>query len=186
LEAVSFATGKGELTLDLGAGPGNMSKVVSRAGGDPVLLDASHAMLRSSEFPNAVQAVFEFLPFRDAVFDGAVSGFAVRDAHDLKKALGQLTNVLKPGARFAVCDLGKPDAKLKELFVGFYLRVVPPIIGLATTGRAGLRYASLYDTYVLVLHNSELVSLLRRYLGQATIHETQMGGSIVVKCTKSS
>ena len=186
LEAVSFATGKGELTLDLGAGPGNMSKVVSRAGGDPVLLDASHAMLRSSGFPNAVQAVFEFLPFRDAVFDGAVSGFAVRDAHDLKKALGQLTNVLKPGARFAVCDLGKPDAKLKELFVGFYLRVVPPIIGLATTGRAGLRYASLYDTYVLVLHNSELVSLLRRYLGQATIHETQMGGSIVVKCTKSS
>ena len=186
MEAVSFATGKGELILDLGAGPGSMSRVVSRAGGDPVLLDASRAMLKSSGFPNAVQAVFEYLPFRNGVFDGAVSGFAVRDAHDLKRALGQLAMVLKPGARFAICDLGKPDAKLKELFVGYYLRVIPPVIGLATTGRVGLRYASLYDTYVLVLHNSELVSLLRRYLGPAMIHETQMGGSIVVKCTRAA
>jgi len=186
LEAVSFATGKGDLILDLGAGPGTMSRVVRGAGGDPVLLDASHAMLRSSGFPNAVQAVFEFLPFRNGVFDGAVSGFAVRDAQDLKKTLGQLAEVLKPGARFAICDLGKPDAKLIELLVGFYMRVMPPIIGLATTGRAGLRYASLYDTYVLVLHNSELVSLLGRYLGPTTIRETQMGGSIVVKCTKAA
>ena len=184
LEAVSFATKKGALILDLGAGPGTMSKIVRTAGGDPVLLDASRAMLKGSRFPNAIQAVFEFLPFKEGVFDGAVSGFAVRDAHDLKTALAQLARVLRPGARFAICDLGKPDARIKELIIGYYLRVVPPFIGLATTGRAGWRYASLYDTYVLVLRNSELVSLLRGFLGLATIHETQMGGSIVVMCTR--
>jgi demethylmenaquinone methyltransferase/2-methoxy-6-polyprenyl-1,4-benzoquinol methylase len=186
LEAVSFATREGALTLDLGAGPGTMSRVVSGFGGDPILLDASRAMLKSSGFPNAVQAVFELLPFRDHVFDASVSGFAIRDAHDLKEALREVARVLKPGSRFSICDLGKPDGAVKELVVGYYLRVVPPVIGLATTGRTGLRYASLFDTYILVLHNSQLVSLLRRYLGSATIHETQMGGSIVVKCTRSA
>ena len=150
-----------------------------------MILYASRAMLRSSGLPNAVQGVFVFLPFRGDVFDGAVSGFAVRDAHDLRAALAQLAKVLKPGARFAICDLGKPDGLLRELFVGYYLRVAPTVIGLATTGRAGLRYASLYDTYVLVLHNSELVSLLSRSLGPTTLHETQFGGSIVVKCVKA-
>jgi len=184
-EAVAFAVNRGDLVLDLGAGPGTLSRVVATAGGDPVLLDASRVMLRASKFPNAVQAVFEYLPFRGEVFDGAVSGFAVRDAHDLKAALSQLAKVLKPGAKFAICDLGKPDDPLRALAVGLYLRVIPSLIGLATAGRAGLRYGSLYDTYVLVLHNSDLAALLGRYLGRTSIHETQMGGSIVAKCVKA-
>ena len=183
-EAVAFAVRRGALVLDLGAGPGTLSRVVVEAGGDPVLLDASRVMLKASGFSNAVQAVFEHLPFRMGVFDGAVSGFAVRDAHDLKASLSQLAGVLRPGARFAICDLGKPDDPFRALIVGMYLRVVPSVIGLATTGRAGLRYGSLFDTYVLVLHNSELASLLGKYLGRASIHETQMGGSIVAKCVK--
>lgn len=184
-EAVAFAVRSGDLVLDLGSGPGTLSKVVAGAGGDPVLLDASRVMLKASEFPNAVQAVFEYLPFREEVFDGAVSGFAVRDAHDLKVALGQLASVLRPKARFAICDLGKPDDPLRALAVGMYLRVVPSITGLATAGRAGLKYGSLFDTYMLVLHNSELVALLGRYFARASIHETQMGGSIVAKCVKT-
>ncbi len=184
LEAVSFAAEKGDLILDLGAGPGSMSRVVVRAGGEPVLLDASRTMLRASGFPNAVQGIFEHLPFREGVFDGAVSGFAVRDAHDLPVALGQLSRVLKPGGRFALCDLGKPDDALRALAVAMYLRVMPPIIGLASTGRVGLRYGSLFDTYNLVLHNSELAELLTRYLGSAKLHKMQLGGAIVAKCVK--
>lgn len=184
-EAVAFAVRRGDLVLDLGSGPGTLSRVVVAAGGDPVLLDASRAMLKVSRFPNAVQAVFEHLPFRNGVFEGAVSGFAIRDAHDLKAALGEVAYVLKPGARFAICDLGKPNDPLRALVVGMYLRVVPVVIGLATAGRVGLRYGSLYDTYVLVLRNSELVALLGRYVGPSSIHETQMGGSIVAKCLRA-
>lgn len=183
-EAARFATTNGGRILDLGSGPGTLSRVVKAKGGDPVLVDASRSMLRASGFPNAVNAVFEYLPFRAGAFDGAVSGFAIRDAHDLKVALQQLSTVLKPGAKLGVCDLGKPDNPFFALAVAYYIRVAPPLIGLATTGRSGLRYASLFDTYVLVLRNSELKALLGRYLGPTTIHETQMGGSIVAKCTK--
>jgi demethylmenaquinone methyltransferase/2-methoxy-6-polyprenyl-1,4-benzoquinol methylase len=184
-EAITFAVRKGDLVLDLGAGPGTMSRIVAGAGGEPVLLDASRVMLKASGFPNGVQAVFEHLPFREAVFDAAVSGFAVRDAHDLRAALGQLSRALKPGGRFAICDLGKPDGAIGEVLVALYLRVVPSVIGLVSTGRAGLRYGSLFDTYTLVLHNSQLVALLSKYLGPTALHETQMGGAIVVRCTRN-
>ena len=184
-EAVSFAVRRGETTLDLGAGPGTMSRLVKNRGGHPVLLDVSRVMLRASGFTDAVQGVFEQMPFREGVFDGAVSGFALRDARDLPLALGQLRNVLKPNGRFGMCDLGKPDNFLKALALAIYLRVMPAMIGLATTGRTGLRYGSLYDTYNLVLHNAELVSVLSRYLGPSTVLEAQMGGSIVVKVTKN-
>jgi len=186
LEAATFATVDGGLVLDLGSGPGTMSKVVGSLGGDPVLFDASRAMLKASGFANAVLGIFESLPFREGVFDGAVSGFAVRDAHDLRAALGELARTLKPGARFALCDLGKPDGPVRALVVALYLRVVPNVIGLFTAGRTGLRYGSLFDTYILVLHNSELAAMLRSYVGPASLHETQMGGSIVVKCTKKA
>jgi len=185
-EAVSFAVRKGDLVLDLGAGPGPLSRVVAKAGGDPVLLDASRAMLKASGFPNAVQAIFESLPFRAEVFDAAVSGFAVRDAHDLRAALAQLAHVLKQGSHFAICDLGKPDNPVRGIAVAMYLRVMPSVIGLATAGRVGLRYASLFDTYTLVLHNSERKALLGIYIGQTSIHETQLGGSIVAKCVRKS
>ncbi len=184
-EASGFATVRGGLILDLGSGPGTLSRVVRNGGGDPVLVDASRAMLAASGFPNAIQAVFEHLPFREGSFDGAVSGFAVRDAHDLRAALQQLGGVLKPGARFGVCDLGKPDGPLRALAVALYMRVVPPIIGLAPPGRGGLRYGSLFDTYVLVPRNSELVALFTSYIGPTSIHETQMGGSIVAKCVRA-
>ena len=183
-EAVSFAVRKGDLVLDLGAGPGTMSRVVSGSGGTPVLLVASRVMLKSSGYPNAVQGVFEHLPFREGVFEDAVSGFAVRDAHDLPVALSQLSRVLTPGGRFAMCDLGKPDNPLKAVLLAMYIRVAPPIIGLASTGRAGLKYGSLFDTYNLVLRNSDLSKILTKYLGPTTIHEMQMGGAIVAMCQK--
>ena len=183
-EAAGFAVGKGDLVLDLGSGPGSMSKVVSRAGGSPVLLDASRLMLQTSGFPNLVQGVFEYLPFRGGAFDAGVSGFALRDAHDLHRALGEVSRVLRPGGRFGLCDLGKPDNPVKALGVAMYIRTMPSVIGLATVGRSGLRYGSLFDTYTLVLRNSELAAALGHYVGPTELHETQMGGSIVAKCVR--
>jgi demethylmenaquinone methyltransferase/2-methoxy-6-polyprenyl-1,4-benzoquinol methylase len=183
-EAVSFAVAPGSLVLDLGAGPGTMSSLVIRAGGEPVLLDVSRVMLSASDFANKVQATFEAMPFRDGVFDGVVSGFALRDSFDLRGAVVQLSRVLRNGGRLSFCDLGKPDSALGALLVGAYLRVAPNVIGLATAGRSGLRYGSIYDTFVLAPHNGELVSLLSKFFGEVQIHATQMGGSIVVKCVR--
>src|SRR5713226_1925517 len=57
LEAVTFVARRGGLVLDLGAGPGTMSRLVVSGGGEPVLLDASRIMLKTSGFPNVVSGV---------------------------------------------------------------------------------------------------------------------------------
>ena len=182
--SVAFAVQSGSLVLDLGAGPGVMSRLVAAKGAEPILLDVSQEMLAASRFLNRVRATFEFLPFREGVFDAVVSGFALRDAQDLPRAIGQLSWALKSRGRLGFCDMGKPDSAVAALIVALYVRLVPSIIGLATAGSAGLRYGSIYDTYVLVLHNSELKALLSNYFGSIEIEETQFGGSIVVKCIK--
>lgn len=184
-KSIDFAVRPGSLVLDLGAGPGVMSRLVEAKGGIPVLLDVSPAMLAASKFPNRVRATFEFLPFREAVFDSAVSGFALRDAHDLPKAVSQLARVLKQHGRFSFCDLGKPDSAFAALIVALYLRTAPGIIGLATAGLVGLRYGSIYDTYVLALHNSQLRALLWHHFDSVDVEETQFGGEIVAKCVKT-
>jgi demethylmenaquinone methyltransferase / 2-methoxy-6-polyprenyl-1,4-benzoquinol methylase len=182
-EVVSFAVRKGELVLDLGAGPGTMSRLVKKEGAYPVLLDVSRSMLEASDFPDRVQGTFEDLPFMDGAFDAVVSGFAVRDSRDFLEAVSRVHAALKPGGRFAFCDLGKPDSHLAAAAVAFYLRTAPSIIGMATAGRSGLRYGSLFDTYMLLYHNSEVAAMLSRWFS-VEVHETQMGGSVVFTCRK--
>lgn len=182
--AVRFAVTPGSLVLDLGAGPGTMSRLVEKCGGNPVLLDVSRAMLRASSFRDRVQGTFENLPFREGSFDAVVSGFALRDARDLMGALAQVSAVLRAGGRFALCDLGKPDSEAKLIALACYLRVMPNLIGLATAGRSGLSYGSLFDTYVLTLRNSQLSALISRFFSSVAMVEAQMGGSIVVECSK--
>jgi demethylmenaquinone methyltransferase / 2-methoxy-6-polyprenyl-1,4-benzoquinol methylase len=184
-EVASFAVDgeRGALVLDLGAGPGTLSRVVARAGGIPVLADASRKMLsRAPEF-DRVQCVFEFLPFRPGSFGAAVAGFSLRDSQDLETALAQIRQAVRPAGRFAFCDLGKPASRAKAALVGGYVLVAPPLIGFLTGGRAGLRFGSLHDTYRLVLDNRSLCKLLTNYFRDVGITERRMGGSIVVRCS---
>ena len=180
---VSFAVRTPGLVLDLGSGPGTLAKVVSTAGGTPVLVDASRRMLSKAGPQHRVQAVFEALPFRDGAFEAIVAGFSLRDARDLVTAVEEVRRVTASGGRFAFCDLGKPDSFLKAVALGAYIRVGVPTIGAITGGYAGTKFKSLFDTYVLTLKNGVLSSLLRRYFSSVEMRERQLGGSIEVCCT---
>ena len=184
-KVASFAVeeGKGKLVLDLGAGPGTLSRVVARAGGVPVLADASRKMLANAPEFDRVQCVFEGLPFRPGTFGAAVAAFSIRDARDLETALGEIREAVRPGGRFAFCDLGKPASKAKAMAVGAYIRVAPPLVGFFTGGRPGLRFGSLHDTYRLVLDNRSLALLLSRFFRSVEMTEGRLGASVVVRCS---
>ncbi|HUH99564.1 MAG TPA: methyltransferase domain-containing protein [Nitrososphaerales archaeon] len=183
-EVASFAVDdeKTPLVLDLGAGPGTLSRVVVSAGGAPVLADASRKMLAEANGFDRVQCVYENLPFRENAFGAAVAGFSLRDARDLKTALVEIRRAIRAGGRFAFCDLGKPASRVKARLVGGYILVAPPLIGFLTGGRRGLRFGSLHETYKLVLDNGSLAKVLSGYFVSVVISERQMGGSIVVRC----
>lgn len=180
---VRFAVAPGSLVLDLGSGPGTMSRVATRAGGRLVLLDASRKMLLAAGDNDRVQAVFENLPFREGVFDSVIAGFSLRDSRDLGAALNEIRRAVRRGGRFAFCDLGKSDSFGKAVLLGVYLRTVVPIIGAATGGRSGLKFRSLFQTYVLTLTNGTLSDLLSRSFSKVTVDARNLGGSIVVTCS---
>lgn len=185
MEVAAFAVGGAEelRVLDLGAGPGTLSRVVVKEKGVPVLVDASRKMLANAPEFDRVQCVFESLPFRRGAFPAAVAGFSLRDAQDLETALSQIRGSIQAGGRFAFCDLGKPSSKLKSGFVGAYILVAAPLIGFLTGGRPGLRFGSLHDTYKLVLDNNSLRKVLLRHFSSVGMKERQLGGAIVVSCT---
>ena len=181
-QVVEFAVSRDQTVLDLGSGPGTMAKTVSRAGGRPVLLDASRRMLSAAQGENKVQAVFEQLPFRDGAFSSVVAGFSLRDSEDLISAIGEVRRVSTPGGRFSFCDLGKSDSFFVAVLLGLYIRVAAPLMGALTGGRPGLGFGSLYETYLLTLPNGSLQKLLARNFSQVGLASERLGGAIVVKC----
>jgi len=74
------------------------------------------------------------LPFPDAVFDGAMVAFGVRNLSNLKRGLGELARVLKPGARLVILEFTEPPNPLLRRLYLFYFRRVLPLVGRVVSG----------------------------------------------------
>ncbi len=80
------------------------------------------------------------LPYATGVFDGAFSGFCVRNLRDLPRAMAELRRVVRPGGRIVILEFFRP-AKRRAFFDGLWNGRVLPLIGWAVTGdRAAYRY----------------------------------------------
>ncbi len=161
----------GDLILDAGCGPGNMSKAAFPIAGDLTsiaLLDPLRVMLAAAsqrlplERIMPVRGLFEHIPFKQGAFNAIITGFAIRDSQDMKSALCEIARVsANPDGRFLSVDLGKPDSDLSRWRVAFFWRIIVPLIALVYLGRKGLLYRSLYRTYRKHPKNRELQAYLQ-------------------------
>ena len=69
------------------------------------------------------------LPFADALFDGAMVGWGVRNLVDLDAGLAEAARVLRPGARLVILEMALPPQPLLRRAYEFYFRRVLPWIG---------------------------------------------------------
>jgi demethylmenaquinone methyltransferase/2-methoxy-6-polyprenyl-1,4-benzoquinol methylase len=127
-------------TLDLAAELGNRAGFV----GNVVAADFVPAMLQRGRgksartFSAAADALR--LPFGDAVFDGAMVGFGVRNLMDLDAGLREAARVIKPGARFVVLEFTTPPRQpMRALYLAYFRQVLPRI------GRLVSKHRSAYD-----------------------------------------
>ena len=182
------------LVLDAGCGPGTMSKLILDSTDcvkQIILLDPLKEMLEHSKRRLGddrcafVQAVFEYLPFREGVFDASVSAFALRDAFDLTAALTELSRVVKTsGGAVLILDLGKPDSKLLQAVVGIYWRILAPLLATAYIGKEGLIYRLLYHTYLKLPTNTHLKKMVERLFSRIDLEDRMMGGVIILLAVK--
>jgi demethylmenaquinone methyltransferase/2-methoxy-6-polyprenyl-1,4-benzoquinol methylase len=136
--------GPNDRVLDLGCGTGKLGALL--AGRARVTgLDVSHAMLARARRTNGnllmlVQGSAFALPFEDAAFAGAVSGFLLRNLDDLPRAFSELARVLRPGAHIALVDITEPRPPLRRKAFDTYFGTVAPALGALVGKRDAYRY----------------------------------------------
>jgi demethylmenaquinone methyltransferase/2-methoxy-6-polyprenyl-1,4-benzoquinol methylase len=183
----------GNVVLDAGSGYGNMSRVaLSEAGGDAriVMYDPIPEMLANVKnyLPDSQAAlstgIFEFMPFRDGTFDAVLCGYSLRDAIKLPEAIAEMHRVLKAGGRLVIVDLGKPDGAVSRAFVSIYLKYFLGLFAYFAAGKAGLKFKTLYGTYLRWPKNSELDSMLKQKFSKVEFDRGMMGGAVIIAAYK--
>ena len=181
--------------MDAGSGFGNMSKLARiEMNGDleVILYDPIIEMLRvgrsigeESDLSIALSSgIFEYLPFRNNIFDVVLCGYSLRDAIHLKDAIAEFHRILKPNGRLLIVDLGKPDQVFLNAFVSIYLKYVLGVLAFAVAGNKGLGFRALYGTYKRWPKNSELKRMLEREFSEVQFTKHMLGGAVIIAAIK--
>ena len=115
-----------------------------------------------------------FSPFRAAAFDGAVSGFALRNVTDLGILFVELARVTRPGGRISLLDLAEPEAQLLRLGHRLWTNYAVPLVGSVLSDSAAYRY--LPRSFAYLPPASKVVELLEQAGFGAIEHELLSGG----------
>lgn len=76
----------------------------------------------------------EAIKFPDNTFDAITVAFGVRNFSDLRKGLGEMLRVMKPGGKVVILEFSKPRMKgIKDLY-NLYTRIVAPGAGGMLSG----------------------------------------------------
>jgi demethylmenaquinone methyltransferase/2-methoxy-6-polyprenyl-1,4-benzoquinol methylase len=144
------------LILDLGAGTGDLTFNAAKTAegrGRFVGLDFSLPMLRLAQAKRSHAAHGDkttfvlgsalVSPFKDAVFDGVMTAFVLRNVSDLSLFFSHAFRVLKPGGKFVSLDMFPPSKSWFAKFYSLYFyRLVPWIGGLLAQDHSAYKYLS--------------------------------------------
>jgi demethylmenaquinone methyltransferase/2-methoxy-6-polyprenyl-1,4-benzoquinol methylase len=124
------------------------------------------------------------MPFKSSSFDVIMCGYSLRDAIELKLAIREMHRVLKRGGRLIIVDLGKPDNPILRAGVAFYLKYVLGVLAFVFAGKAGLKFRTLYGTYLRWPKNSELETILKELFPRVEFKKGMMGGAVIIAAYK--
>jgi demethylmenaquinone methyltransferase/2-methoxy-6-polyprenyl-1,4-benzoquinol methylase len=106
--------------------------------GDPTKvtgIDPSPGMLKSARLPRGVKLLegrAECIPLADSSIDFLSMGYALRHITDLSVAFKECFRVLKPGGRFCILEITRPEGKLATALLKAYLHGVVPAFAKLT------------------------------------------------------
>jgi demethylmenaquinone methyltransferase / 2-methoxy-6-polyprenyl-1,4-benzoquinol methylase len=162
--------------LDVACGTGDLCRDLALAGHAPVGVDLSIGMLQHARTAAPLaQTDAEFLPLSASSFDGAVSGFALRNFVALEPVFAELARVLRPGGRVGLLDVAEPANPILRAGHSIYFGHVVPKIGALLSDGDAYRYLPRSVAYLPPA--SEMLDLLRR-AGFGSVHRRLLSGGI--------
>lgn len=131
----------GSSVLDVACGTGDLARELHRTGFRPVGIDLSPGMLAfAGRLLPLVLGDALSAPFPGSSFDGAVSGFALRNVVDLPSFFVELARLVRPGGRIALLDMAEPDNPLLRAGHTLWAKRVVPLLGSLLSDAAAYRY----------------------------------------------
>jgi len=165
----------GSRVLDAACGTGDLCRELAGRGLRPVGVDLSEGMLSHASSPAPlVLADALAAPFRAASFDGAVSGFALRNVTDLGVLFQELARVTRPGGRISLLDLAQPEAALLRFGHRLWSNYAVPFVGSVLSDQAAYHY--LPRSFAYLPPAPEVVEQLEGAGFAAVEHELLSGG----------
>ena len=154
---LDVATGTGDIALEALARDPSLTAVG---------VDFSAPMMRvgrarpSGERVRWVEADALALPFADATFDAATSGYLLRNVIDPAAAFREQMRVVKPGGRVVCLDTSPPPENALRPLIMIHLRCVIPLLGRLVAGD-GAAYNYLPESTQRFKTPEELAALMR-------------------------
>ncbi len=138
----------GMYVLDVCCGTGKLTKELAKAvmpTGKVIGLDFSEKMLaeakknidhsQGKEVITLLQGDAMNLNFEDNTFDGVTIGWGLRNLHDSRKGIKELTRVVKPGSMVVSIDMGKPSMPVFKQIYWLYFEKIVPLLGRLWAGK---------------------------------------------------
>lgn len=177
------------LVLDVATGTGDLALEVVRQvpGGRPVgvdfvpqMLDLARQKARSADARLSLAAGDALrLPFKDGVFDGVVTGFALRNVTDIGAAFGEMARVTRPGGRVACLEITRPRLPVfRRLFRWYFYRLVPLVGGWISGQTAAYTY--LPHSLTGFASPEEIANLMRGRGWEGVRYRRLMMGTVAV------
>jgi len=129
----------GGRALDVATGTGDLALALERRvapGGAVVGMDFSEQMLALAREKAQAQAGISFdsgnaleLQYDVDEFDAATVGFGARNFSDLRRGLGEMARVVRPGGRVVVLEITTPERPPLSLFFRLWFDRIVPALG---------------------------------------------------------
>ncbi len=179
---------EGSSILDVGCGPGQLSRLILERCPTckiicmdplPEMLKAAALNLNVNGNVQFIRGVFEKIPLEDSCVDVVVASYSFRDSFDKEKALLEVRRVLKPGGRFMVLELARPNNKAFATLVGWYIRFLVPVMSALVIRKWKTPWRALYKTYVNMLTAEQLRNLINEFL-EVEEQLNRLGGTFTI------
>lgn len=108
------------------------------------------------------------LPLPNAVADGAIVAFGVRNLADLDAGLREVRRILTPGARFVILEFSSPRSRLVRAAYHLYSHRLLPLVGRIVSGHP-TAYRYLPES-VAHFPEAEMLAQRMRSAGFSNVH----------------